>query len=56
MVTHPTTNLPACGLCSINSSVGVARVSRRVTPLLIGVTLGVQNREGVQEDVREGVR
>lgn len=28
---------------------GVARVSRRLTPLLIGVTLDVHNREGVRE-------
>jgi hypothetical protein len=26
VVTHPTTNLPACGLCAVNSRVGVARV------------------------------
>jgi hypothetical protein len=39
------------GLCSINSSVGVAVVSRRVTPLLIGVTLGVH--EGVRVRGRE---
>ncbi|KUM56252.1 hypothetical protein ACN42_g10971 [Penicillium freii] len=26
VVTHPTTNSPACGLYAVNSSVGVARV------------------------------
>ncbi|KOS47114.1 hypothetical protein ACN38_g1892 [Penicillium nordicum] len=25
VVTHPTTNSPACGLCAVNSSVDVAR-------------------------------
>ncbi|KAJ5790725.1 uncharacterized protein N7518_007736 [Penicillium psychrosexuale] len=37
VVTHPTTNSPACGLCAASSSVGVAGGERRFTIARLGV-------------------
>ncbi|KAJ5845049.1 hypothetical protein N7534_008718 [Penicillium rubens] len=54
VVTHPTTNSPACGFCSISSRVGVARVSRRVTLLLICVSRLTRGECAIDGVSREG--